>query len=53
MISGKHSLASGEPVVTSSGEPVVKEYTISEADVKGPFLEKIPAKMSTSHKPPE
>ena len=31
--------------LTSSGEPVIKEYTISEADVKGPFLEKIPAKM--------
>jgi len=28
--------------LTSSGEPVIKEYTISEADVKGPFLEKIP-----------
>src|SRR5215203_1114671 len=31
--------------LTSSGEPVVKEHTISEADIKGPFLEKIPAKM--------
>ena len=30
--------------LTSSGEPVIKEYTISEADVKGPFLEKIPPK---------
>ncbi|HEX2725886.1 MAG TPA: L,D-transpeptidase [Beijerinckiaceae bacterium] len=29
----------------SSGEPAVIEYTISDADVKGPFAEKIPARM--------
>src|ERR1700676_2101412 len=28
-----------------SKDPVVVEYTISESDVKGPFLEKLPAKM--------
>jgi lipoprotein-anchoring transpeptidase ErfK/SrfK len=28
-----------------SKDPVVVEYTISENDVKGPFLEKLPAKM--------
>jgi lipoprotein-anchoring transpeptidase ErfK/SrfK len=26
-------------------DPVIAEYTISETDVKGPFLEKLPAKM--------
>jgi lipoprotein-anchoring transpeptidase ErfK/SrfK len=26
-------------------DPVIAEYTISEADAKGPFLEKLPAKM--------
>ena len=29
----------------TSKDPVIAEYTISEADVKGPFLEKLPAKM--------
>ncbi|WP_336485325.1 L,D-transpeptidase [Methylobacterium nigriterrae] len=29
----------------TSGEPVATAYTISEDDVKGPFVEKIPAKM--------
>jgi lipoprotein-anchoring transpeptidase ErfK/SrfK len=29
----------------ASGEPALTEYTISDADVKGPFAEKIPAKM--------
>lgn len=29
----------------TSKEPVVAEYTISKGDVKGPFLEKLPAKM--------
>jgi hypothetical protein len=28
-----------------SADPVLKEYTISEADVRGPFVEKLPAKM--------
>ena len=29
----------------TSSEPVLQEYTIAEADVKGPFIKKIPAKM--------
>ena len=29
----------------TSKDPVIAEYTISENDVKGPFLEKLPAKM--------
>ena len=28
-----------------SKDPVITEYTISEHDVKGPFLKKLPAKM--------
>jgi lipoprotein-anchoring transpeptidase ErfK/SrfK len=28
-----------------SSEPIITEYTISEKDVKGPFLKKLPAKM--------
>jgi len=29
----------------SSQDPVIAEYKISDSDVKGPFLEKLPAKM--------
>ena len=29
----------------TSSDPIIAEYTISESDVKGPFLKKIPAKM--------
>jgi len=29
----------------TSKDPVITEYTISKSDVKGPFLEKLPAKM--------
>ncbi|MEA2918250.1 MAG: hypothetical protein QOJ15_10331 [Bradyrhizobium sp.] len=29
----------------TSNDPVIAEYNISESDVKGPFLEKLPAKM--------
>src|SRR6478735_5151817 len=32
-------------LVGTSQDPVVAEYKISEGDVKGPFLEKLPAKM--------
>jgi lipoprotein-anchoring transpeptidase ErfK/SrfK len=32
-------------LVETSREPALIEYTITEADVKGPFLEKVPAKM--------
>jgi lipoprotein-anchoring transpeptidase ErfK/SrfK len=28
-----------------SDEPVLKEYTVSDEDVRGPFIEKLPAKM--------
>jgi len=46
-------LVSGKPLTLEvwrallgmSKDPVVVEYTISENDVKGPFLEKLPAKM--------
>jgi lipoprotein-anchoring transpeptidase ErfK/SrfK len=29
----------------TSKDPVITEYTVSESDLKGPFLEKLPAKM--------
>src|SRR4051794_12770516 len=32
-------------LVETSGEPALVEYTITNADVKGPFLQKVPAKM--------
>jgi lipoprotein-anchoring transpeptidase ErfK/SrfK len=32
-------------LVTGSAEAVIVEYKIAESDVKGPFLEKLPAKM--------
>jgi lipoprotein-anchoring transpeptidase ErfK/SrfK len=32
-------------LVSMSNDPVLKEYTISEADLRGPFIEKIPNKM--------
>jgi lipoprotein-anchoring transpeptidase ErfK/SrfK len=31
--------------LAASNEPVLREYTIAEGDVKGPFVAKIPAKM--------
>jgi lipoprotein-anchoring transpeptidase ErfK/SrfK len=34
-----------QKLVAVSSDPVLKEYTISEGDVKGPFAERIPAKM--------
>ena len=33
--------------LTTSQDPVVKEYTISDDDLRGPFAKKIPAKMET------
>lgn len=32
-------------LAATSNDPVITEYTITEKDVKGPFLKKIPAKM--------
>ncbi len=32
-------------LVSTSQEPVVKEYVVSDDDLKGPFLQKLPAKM--------
>jgi lipoprotein-anchoring transpeptidase ErfK/SrfK len=32
-------------LIETSQDPVISQYTISESDVKGPFLDKIPAKM--------
>jgi lipoprotein-anchoring transpeptidase ErfK/SrfK len=48
-----NSLASDKPLTPeiwtvlsgTSKEPAITEYTISESDVKGPFLKKLPAKM--------
>jgi lipoprotein-anchoring transpeptidase ErfK/SrfK len=48
-----NGLASDKPLTSeiwtklleTSKDPVITDYTISEADVKGPFLQKIPAKM--------
>ncbi|HSK31136.1 MAG TPA: L,D-transpeptidase family protein [Candidatus Limnocylindria bacterium] len=34
-----------QKLVAVSSDPVLKEYTISKGDVKGPFAERIPAKM--------
>lgn len=34
-----------DKLTATSGDPVLIEYTISDDDVKGPFLKKIPAKM--------
>ena len=34
-----------DKLVSMSADPVIMDYTISEADVRGPFLEKIPGKM--------
>jgi lipoprotein-anchoring transpeptidase ErfK/SrfK len=34
----------------SAGEPVLKTYTIGEADVKGPFADRIPARMEDQAK---
>ena len=34
-----------EKLVSMSNDPVLTEYTISETDVRGPFIEKIPNKM--------
>ena len=34
-----------DKLVSMSADPVIVDYTISEADVRGPFLEKIPGKM--------
>jgi lipoprotein-anchoring transpeptidase ErfK/SrfK len=34
-----------QKLIAVSSDPVLKEYTISEVDVKGPFAERIPGKM--------
>jgi lipoprotein-anchoring transpeptidase ErfK/SrfK len=34
-----------DKLVSMSADPVIVDYTISQADVRGPFLEKIPGKM--------
>jgi lipoprotein-anchoring transpeptidase ErfK/SrfK len=34
-----------DKLAATSSEPVLQEYAITEADVKGPFVKKIPAKM--------
>ena len=46
MVSGKVLKAEvWTTLAETSKDPVVTEYTISESDLKGPFLEKLPAKM--------
>ena len=46
MVSGKVLKAEvWTALAETSKDPVVTEYTISESDLKGPFLEKLPAKM--------
>jgi lipoprotein-anchoring transpeptidase ErfK/SrfK len=46
MVSGKLLKAEVWTALTeTSKDPVITEYTISESDLKGPFLEKLPAKM--------
>jgi lipoprotein-anchoring transpeptidase ErfK/SrfK len=34
-----------QKLTSSNTDPIITEYTISERDVKGPFLKKLPAKM--------
>ncbi|HEX8164742.1 MAG TPA: L,D-transpeptidase [Beijerinckiaceae bacterium] len=34
-----------DKLATTSSDPVLQEYTIADADVKGPFVKKIPSKM--------
>jgi len=34
-----------DKLASASGDPVITDYTISEADVRGPFTEEIPKKM--------
>jgi lipoprotein-anchoring transpeptidase ErfK/SrfK len=46
MVSGKALKAEvWTALAETSKDPVITEYTISERDLKGPFLEKLPAKM--------
>jgi lipoprotein-anchoring transpeptidase ErfK/SrfK len=46
MVSGKALKAEvWTALAETSKDPVITEYTISESDLKGPFLEKLPAKM--------
>jgi len=48
-----NGLASGKPLTSeiwtrlsqTSKDPIITDYTISKTDVKGPFLQRIPAKM--------
>jgi lipoprotein-anchoring transpeptidase ErfK/SrfK len=46
MISGKALKAEvWTALAETSKDPVITEYSVSESDLKGPFLEKLPAKM--------
>jgi lipoprotein-anchoring transpeptidase ErfK/SrfK len=47
LAAGKQSLTSEvwSTLLATSSEPVVVDYKITEKDVKGPFLKKLPAKM--------
>ena len=46
MVSGKVLKAEvWTALAETSKDPIITEYTISESDLKGPFLEKLPAKM--------
>ena len=47
LTAGKQPLTSEvwDALLATSSEPVVIDYKITEKDVKGPFLEKLPAKM--------
>jgi lipoprotein-anchoring transpeptidase ErfK/SrfK len=47
LAAGKQSLTSEvwSALLATSSEPVVVDYKITEKDVKGPFLKKLPAKM--------
>ena len=42
---GQFSEEVWKKLISLSGEPALTEYTISEDDVRGPFLETVPAKM--------
>jgi lipoprotein-anchoring transpeptidase ErfK/SrfK len=42
---GKLAPQAWSELIATSEDPILKQYTISDSDVKGPFLKKLPSKM--------
>ena len=42
---GKLTPQAWSALIATSEDPILKQYTISDSDVKGPFLKKLPSKM--------